>query len=298
MFAVDIHVVKGFGNLLSIDPRTGSIDWVVETRFLAQPSVAGDKVFAGSLDALAAYSLTDGKELWKTDEGGKGGDTYWFSPANSDGSLLGCLVVPVRVEGTDELRGRSDSFVAAYDGATGEQKWKKKLNDMKNWERPMSGSALADTSKDRLFVDHADTISAFQLSSGKELWAKPFTSRQDLKENSNDKLGPFFTPGLSLSGDTLYVGSEDKSLYALSASSGSEIWHRSTDGRVGIPTPYGGKVYVGSSDKYLYAMNATSGELQWKYYCGGSISGRPVVSGKRVFCSSDNGRFHAVRIPK
>ena len=298
MFTVDIHVVKGFGNLLAINPSSGSVDWVVETRFLAEPSLAGNKVFAGSLDALSAYSLADGKELWKTDEGGKGGDTYWFSPANSDGATLGCLVVPVRVKGTDELLGRSSSFVAAYDGETGKRKWKKELNDMDNWERPMSGSAYTDKSKDRMFVVHCDKINAYQLSSGKELWSKPFSTRQDPGTNDKDKLGPYFTPGLSLSGDTLYVGCEDKKLYAIAASTGQELWSRPTNGRVGIPTPYGGSVYVGSSDKHLYSMNAATGALQWKYYCGGSISGRPVVAGKRVYCSSDNGRFHTVRIPK
>lgn len=298
VFATDIHIVKGAGQLMALNPASGSIDWVVPTRFLAQPSMAGDRIFAGSLGTLSAHSLADGKELWKVEQDGPGGDTHWFCPANSDGSLLASLVVPLRVQGTEELLGRSTAYVAAYDGTSGAQKWKKELDRQNDWERPMAGVAVAQPEKDRLFVVHCDKVHAFTLSTGNPLWSAPFTTRADPRENDKDKLGAYFSPGVTISGDTLYLGCEDKNVYAVSATTGQALWSRATNGRVGQATVSGGAVFVGSTDKYLYALDSTTGAVRWKYNCQGSVMGRPVVLGGRVYCTSDNGSFHAIRIPQ
>lgn len=298
VFATDIHIVKGIGQLMALNPVSGSIDWVVPTRFLAQPSMAGDRVFAGSLGTLSAYSLADGQELWKVEQDGPGGDTHWFCPGNSDGKLVPSLVVPLRVEGTEELLGRSTAYVAAYDGASGKQQWKQELERQDNWERAMAGVVVAQPEKDRVFVVHCDKVYAFTLSSGSPLWSAPFTTRVNPRENSREKLGPYFSPGIAISGDTLYLGCEDKTVYAVSASSGQKLWSRGTNGRVGQATVAGGTVYVGSTDKHLYALDAATGAVRWKYNCEGSVMGRPVVSGQRVYCTSDNGSFHAIRIPQ
>lgn len=298
VFATDIHVVKGYGQLMTVEPSSGSVEWVVQTRFLSQPSIAGNTVFAGSLGTFSAYNLDDGREIWQVKQDGPGGDTHWFSPANSDGQMVASLVVPVRVEGTSELLGRSRAYVAAYDVANGAQKWKQDLDNQGNWERPMAGAAFADHAKNRLFVVHCDKLYAFEASTGKPLWSNPFTTRPNPKETGRDKLGSYFSPGISLSGDTVYIGCENKNLYAISASTGEELWVRGTNGKVGQPTVAGGTVYVGSTDKYLYALDAASGAVRWKYNCQGSVMGRPIVMGQKVYCSSDNGSFHAIRIPQ
>ncbi len=298
VFATDIHVIKGFGQLMAVEPSSGSVEWVVQTRFLSQPSIAGNTVFAGSLGSISAYNLDDGREIWQVKQDGPGGDTHWFSPANSDGQTVASLVVPVRVEGTSDLLGRSKAYVAAFDAANGTQKWKQDLDSQGNWERPMAGAAFSDSGNNRLFVVHCDKLYAFEASTGKPLWANPFTTRSNPKETGRDKLGPYFSPGVSVSGDTIYLGCENKNLYAVSASTGQEVWVRGTNGKVGQPTVVGGTVYVGSTDKYLYALDAASGTVRWKYNCQGSVMGRPVVMGQKVYCSSDNGSFHAIRIPQ
>lgn len=297
IFTTDIHIVKGFGQLMALNPASGSIDWVAPARFLAQPSMAGDRVFAGSLGTLTAYNMEDGAELWQVKQDGPGGDTNWFNPANSNGKLVASLVVPVRVEGTEDLLGRSTAYVAAYDGTNGKEVWKKELDRQNNWERPMSGVAVAQPEKDRLFVIHCDKLYAFSLSSGNLLWSTPFTTRPNPRDNDRAKLGAYFNPGITISGDTLILGCEDKNVYAVSATSGQLLWLRSTNGRVGQAAISRGTIYVGSTDKYLYALDLASGEIRWKYNCRGSVMGKPVVDNQRVYCTSDNGSFHAIRIP-
>lgn len=56
-------------------------------------------------------------------------------------------------------------------------------------------------------------------------------------------------------GDTVAVGSQDGSLYALDRTGGTERWSLSTGGSVfSSPTAVSGTVYVGSGDRNLYAV--------------------------------------------
>jgi eukaryotic-like serine/threonine-protein kinase len=54
----------------------------------------------------------------------------------------------------------------------------------------------------------------------------------------------------------VYVGSQDHTLYALSAQAGEKLWSYTTeDSILSSPTVAEGVVYVGSNDYSLYAFN-------------------------------------------
>ena len=54
----------------------------------------------------------------------------------------------------------------------------------------------------------------------------------------------------------VYVGSQDHTLYALSAQAGEKVWSYRTEGAiVSSPAVANGVVYVGSNDHTLYAFN-------------------------------------------
>jgi outer membrane protein assembly factor BamB len=60
----------------------------------------------------------------------------------------------------------------------------------------------------------------------------------------------------------VYVGSNDKNLYAIDAVTGKEKWHFATGDWVdSSPAVADGIVYVGSNDKNLYAIGANSVSL-------------------------------------
>ena len=76
----------------------------------------------------------------------------------------------------------------------------------------------------------------------------------------------------------VYVGSNDKNVYALDANTGTKMWSYTTrsvvapspDNRVFSPlTVANGIVYVGSNDKNVYALNANTGTKIWNYTTGG-----------------------------
>ena len=68
----------------------------------------------------------------------------------------------------------------------------------------------------------------------------------------------------------VYIGSEDKNLYAVDASQGNVKWTFQTGGAVhSTPAVYKDVVYAGSYDGYYYAVDAKTGKEKWKFKTGG-----------------------------
>ncbi len=59
------------------------------------------------------------------------------------------------------------------------------------------------------------------------------------------------------------------------------------------PVVAGGTVYVGSNDGNLYALSASTGGILWRGPTGGSIPESPAVDGDRVFVGSDDTNVYA-----
>ena len=69
---------------------------------------------------------------------------------------------------------------------------------------------------------------------------------------------------------TIFVGSDDNCVYALSSKDGHVIWKFTTDGRVSSSAAVcNDVVYINSFDGFLYALNAKDGSLLWKFDMGG-----------------------------
>jgi outer membrane protein assembly factor BamB len=58
-------------------------------------------------------------------------------------------------------------------------------------------------------------------------------------------------------GGRVYVGSRDRSLYAVDAETGEKVWQFTADGPIDDSSPavVGGLVYVGSLDHRVYALD-------------------------------------------
>jgi outer membrane protein assembly factor BamB len=82
----------------------------------------------------------------------------------------------------------------------------------------------------------------------------------------------------------VFVGSNDKNIYAIDMADGRKVWSYPTDGEVESAIfVLGGTVYAGSDDHFLYALDAASGALKWKYETGDKI-----IGGANHVRSSDN----------
>ena len=73
---------------------------------------------------------------------------------------------------------------------------------------------------------------------------------------------------------TVYIGSDDGSVYALNLDSGEKKWQFGTEGAVEAPPLLlDSVIYVGSVSGFFYALNADDGRLIWQYETEGQIHG-------------------------
>lgn len=72
----------------------------------------------------------------------------------------------------------------------------------------------------------------------------------------------------------VYVGSNDKNIYAIDLHTGQKIWTYETDDSVEAPPLcVNDMVYAGSAGGILYAIDSKTGSFKWKYETDGQILG-------------------------
>lgn len=171
-----------------------------------------------------------------------------------------------------------------------------------------------------------DTTSGTEYSMDNQLWAIGTNSipvsnwsmfRADPTHSSTAPKGPstltlvwnFTTNGSVISSPSVvdgivYVGSQDKNIYAIGAWSGNLIWNFTTQGAIeSSPAVANGKVYVGSDDGYVYCLDAYTGAFIWQTFVNSNLpftfgnlvlKSSPVVTGGTVYIGSLDGYLYAL----
>jgi len=110
--------------------------------------------------------------------------------------------------------------------------------------------------------------------------------------------GPIWSSPTVVNG-IIYVGSDDKKLYAISVTTGQPLWTGSTRAPIwSSPAVVNGIVYVGSNDGNLYAFSASGcGQLScpplWTASTGDVIDSSPTVVNHVVYVGSRDGNLYA-----
>ena len=77
----------------------------------------------------------------------------------------------------------------------------------------------------------------------------------------------------------VYVGSEDKHLHAIDATTGAGKWKFAAASLIDASAVVDeGVVYVGTDGGVLHAIDAKTGKEKWKFETGGRISGEPGIT--------------------
>ena len=99
-----------------------------------------------------------------------------------------------------------------------------------------------------------------------------------------------------LYGDTLFVGSTDGRLYALSLDLKlKEGWPFKTGGKIwSTPVVSDNVVYLASADHNLYAIDAESGNEIWRFETGAAIMSTPLVANAKVYIGGCDRKFYAI----
>jgi outer membrane protein assembly factor BamB len=100
----------------------------------------------------------------------------------------------------------------------------------------------------------------------------------------------------ALAGDTLYIGSAAKAVYAANLYDGTHpTWSYPTSGAVNSgPASDGNAVYAGDDDGYVYAIDAASAGLRWRYRAGAAVQSQILVANGVVYFGSLDHRVYAL----
>lgn len=105
-------------------------------------------------------------------------------------------------------------------------------------------------------------------------------------------------PAPAVADGVVYAGSDDHSLYALTADTGELVWSfNASDVIRSTPKVVDGRVFFGSNDNHIYALDAAAGTELWRFDTGEWVQSSPAVGGGRVYFgaySEGDRRVHAL----
>ena len=96
---------------------------------------------------------------------------------------------------------------------------------------------------------------------------------------------------------TVYIGSNDRKLYALYGNNGTKKWEFMAEGVFESTPAIGpdGTVYIGCRDEKVYALNGETGASKWEYPTGDVVLSSPAVDANgTIYIGSEDGNLHAI----
>jgi outer membrane protein assembly factor BamB len=290
--------------LIAIDKPSGRIVWdkvahqgiprlkrhVKASHASATPATDGRYIVAlmGS-EGLFAFDM-NGNPKWRADLGvmdvGLVDDpTMQWGPASSP-IILGDMVIVQN----DRHR---DSFLAAFDLATGKERWRAAHEDYPSWATPAVVRAAGRT---QIVTNAGQYIRGFDPASGKELW-RLSDNRTQVKVPSPIVAGDLVivTGGYPPGGCPIYAirpdGSGELSDKALAWKTDRGAPYTST------PIVYDGLLYALTDNGILSAYDPKTGDriYQQRVAGGAGFSASPVAANGRLYLASEDGDVFVVK---
>ena len=254
--STDNYLPPDSGNVYALDAATGVLKWNFKNNstMFKSPTITNGLVYdcdrSGYIFALDANT---GNVVWKKHTGSTG--TY---PDNNLSVANGIL-----------YQGETfDSTFYALDAGTGNLIWKFISNSGTGSPTVFNGVVYFATNK----------IFALNSTTGSLIWsASP----------STDTIG-FGGSNPAIANGILYIGCNDRNVYALDVNNGNTLWSFNTGDVIeSSPTVVDGIVYIGSGVGQLFALNASTGSLVWSSANLHPIQGSPIVANGKVYFASN-----------
>jgi outer membrane protein assembly factor BamB len=173
---------------------------------------------------------------------------------------------PVVVDGTVYV-GTKSGFLAAYDLATGQERWRFDLGGYIVRATPAVADGVA-------YIGAGYGLFAVDVETGTERWRMPI------------RFAGAASP--TVAGDTVFIATQEGHVYAVDTATGEERWHYEADGLIfGAPAVFGDNVYFASDTGGINVMTATSGRANWRVKLEAPIRGAPAVSLDGVVFNSE-----------
>ncbi|MBM3459106.1 MAG: PQQ-like beta-propeller repeat protein, partial [Armatimonadetes bacterium] len=297
----DKYAMLDRGFVSCVDRQTGQLRWEYPdkpiqeaTRFVNEVRIAGDRVGIAGMGILGVLKLADGKPDWLAESPRKDTTPFYYTLAGVTQDRLWSYRVKTRMVGKGirmdpyrlELEG-APSEVQCYDLAgRGQPRWTTPIGAERR--RPALNLALILSADGKsCFGASGGTVFAVDAETGAIRW---------------QKTGIFpahFAGGMVLGEGILFATGSDARLVALDPNSGEKLWDfTSPTGRpLCTPLAHDGLVYAGSLDGKLYALEGRTGRSAWTLETSSAICGQPVVQGRKLYFTTDDGSLTEFALP-
>ncbi|MGP4027399.1 protein kinase domain-containing protein [Actinomadura sp. 3N407] len=266
-----------------------------------RPTVAGDAVYLSSTRGVHALDCSGGTLLWTANRGSPvysgiavmASETVMFSDGllqavrAVDGSPAGRWREPsAGVTGVPAVEGDqvhlcdSTGYLTAYDGRTGQCRWRVRLVRPETdggADRSRVEGALDPVIADGIAYAAPGGLFAVDTATGTVRW----------------QFDAAFTAPAVWCGMVYTAGG--RHVHALDAASGKRRWSRDIGGRVtGGVTVADGLVLAGDASGRLHALDAQTGRQRWRFGTDGPLRATPVAAAGTVYAGSDHDRLYAI----
>jgi len=242
----------------AVDAKSGKKLWAFKTgtEIKSSPVIVGDRVLIGSYDQnLYCLSTRNGSVIWKVRTDG---------PVHSTPSVLDGIAY---IAGCDEVfRGIRISdgreIISVTSGA-------------------YTGASPALRGGNAYYGTFDNEVLSVSLTERRINWRYEHPQRKF----------PFYSSAAVLT-DRLVVGGRDKMVHSISME-GKVLWTFVTRARVeSSPAVSGDRVYIGSNDGKFYVLSASTGAKLWEFTAGAALSASPAIANGRVVIGAQDGKLY------
>lgn len=250
------------------------------------PATDGKHVLAffGS-EGLYCYDV-NGKLLWKKDLGLLEA-SYFNDPKLQWGWASSPIIYcDLAIVQCDSMK---NSFVAAFDLASGKEVWRSERDELPSWSTPIISSIGG---KEELITVSPRFVRGLELCTGNELWR--FADKAE-----NRIPVPLVGKGMLFISGGVERGREFYALRAGQPGAPPVAW-RVGKGSTYVPSPilYGDYFYMLTDNAVLSCHQATTGELMYQERvpaAGGSYSASLIAGDGKLYLSSEDGEIYVVK---
>lgn len=227
-------------------------------------AASDDVVYLAADEDVVALDLESGAELW----------SY---PVEPDRQLFGPFYATPLVTGDlVNVGGYSDGEISALSRDSGVLDWAVDTGDgILNGAASVDGALVVGNDAGAVYlIDQETQEKRLILQTDEAVWA---------------------TPSVDEANDRVFVSSKDHHLYAVTLSTGEELWAFDAGGAlVGTPALRDGVVYVGTLTSKLYAVDAETGAELWRFDTEGWIWGGPLIVDDTIYFGDLDGNVYAL----
>ena len=276
--------------VLAFDRKTGKQLWKKEvntggfpaknhaknTEATATIGSDGERLFASFYhhDSLQATTLDfDGNILWQKNVGPFRPKTYEYGYAPSPLIYRGTVIYAAEYDG--------DSFIAALDRVTGEQKWKTPRAKNITFSSPV---VTHISGKDQMLISGANQVASYSPNTGKLNWTTTGTTAATCGTMVWDADIVFASGGYPKA-ETL----------AVKADGSKVLWKNDQKCYEQSLLAWKGHVYALTDNGIMICWRGSDGKEMWKQRLTGPVSASPVMAGGHVYWANEMGTLYVFK---